>query len=69
MKKCEVLNDCVIAIQKGSIVYVNDKQFELARKNLKPISEEKAKATPKVEMETAEMPKKETRKKKVTSEE
>lgn len=67
MKKCEVLSDCVVAILKGSVVYVNDKQYELARKVLKPISEEKAKATEKV-VETAEMPKKETRKKKSSEE-
>lgn len=39
MKKCEVLKDCVIAICKGSVVYVNDKQYELARKVLKPYTE------------------------------
>lgn len=39
MKKCEVLKDSVIAICKGSIVYVNDKQYELARNILKPIVE------------------------------
>lgn len=37
MRKCEVLNDTVIAIKKGSIVIVDDRQFELARKNLKPV--------------------------------
>lgn len=41
MRKCEVLNDTVIAIKKGSIVLVDDKQFELARKVLKPVTEEK----------------------------
>lgn len=37
MRKCEVLNDTVIAVKKGSIVIVEDKQFELAKKHLKPI--------------------------------
>lgn len=37
MRKCEVLNDTVIAVKKGSIVIVEEKQFELAKKNLKPI--------------------------------
>ena len=41
MRKCEVLNDTVIAIKKGSIVLVDDKQYELARKVLKPVTENK----------------------------
>lgn len=64
--KCEVLDNCVIAVGKGSIVEVSERQFELARKVLKPI-ESKAKAE-KVEevkeVETTELPKaKKTRKK------
>lgn len=39
MIKCEVLKDCVIAICRGSIVLVNERQYELARKVLKPITE------------------------------
>ena len=37
MLKCEVLQDTVLAIKKGSIVLVDVKQFELARKVLKPV--------------------------------
>lgn len=47
MIKCEVLNDCVIAIGKGSVVLVNEKQYELARRNLKPIVEEEKPKRPK----------------------
>ena len=43
MKKCEVLVDTCISIKKGSIVFVEDKQFELARRVLKPIEEAPAK--------------------------
>lgn len=63
MLKCEVLNDTVIAIKKGSIVNVDEKQYELARKHLKPIREEEKK-TEVQQIETAELPKaKKTRKK------
>lgn len=72
MKKCEVLDNCLIAIGKGSIVYVSDRQYELARKKLKLIDVKKEE--PKVEevkpveevksVETATQPKaKKTRKK------
>lgn len=63
MKRCEVLADTVIACQKGSIVFVTDRQFELARKILKPVeAKQKIEA---VEIETAEAPKvKKTRTKK-----
>ena len=61
MKKCEVLKDCVIAICKGSVVIVNDKQFELARKVLKPITE---KVVDTQEEVVEEAPKKKTTKKK-----
>ena len=54
MRKCEVLNDTVIAVKKGSIVIVEDRQFELARKHLKPINEEASEEV---------LPKKRTRKK------
>ena len=60
MVKCEVLDNTVLSIGKGSIVYVSEKQYNLARKVLKPISEEK-----KVEATVSvDVPKKETRKKK-----
>lgn len=41
MIKCEVLADTAIAIKKGSIVLVDERQFEIARKILKPCEEEK----------------------------
>lgn len=44
MVKCEVLQDSVIAIAKGSIVLVTERQYELARRVLKPITEPKAEA-------------------------
>ena len=47
MVKCEVLADrCSIVVGKGSIVLVDERQFELARMILKPI-EEKAEEKPK----------------------
>lgn len=72
MVKCEVLDNCVIAVGKGSIVNVSERQFELARKKLKPVtlekekkSEEKVEKIEEVKVETAELPKaKQTRKKK-----
>ena len=47
MKKCEVLDNCLIAIGKGSIVYVSDRQYNLARGKLKLVEEKKE--SPKVE--------------------
>lgn len=42
MKKCEVIVDRVsLVVCKGSIVEVEDRQFEIARKFLKPIDEKK----------------------------
>lgn len=67
--KCEVLENCVIAVGKGSIVEVSERQYELARKNLKPLEKAESKKVEKVEkeekaIETAELPKaKKTRKK------
>lgn len=49
MRKCEVLNDTVIAVKKGSIVIVEDKQFELAKKHLKPIENKNKEEAPSVE--------------------
>lgn len=65
MIKCEALKDCVIAIRKGSIVYVSERQFELARRNLKPILEEKSDVLTEVEA-TEEKPKKAKKKAKET---
>lgn len=66
MKKCEVLGSAVLRIEKGSIVYVNEKQYELARKLLKPVDEDK-KAKPveaqPVEVRTEEAKEKRSRKK------
>lgn len=35
--KCEVLKDTVIQVKKGSVVEVSERQFELARRVLKPV--------------------------------
>lgn len=75
MKKCEVLVDTVIACQKGSIVMVSDKTFNLARHKLKEVEEVKKAVKPSVEIqeietreekkiETAELPKAKKTKKK-----
>lgn len=41
MKKCEVLVDRVsLVVGKGSIVYVDDKQYEVARQFIKPVEDE-----------------------------
>ena len=61
MIKCELLKDSVIAICKGSIVYVNDRQYELARKILRPIVEKTTEA--KKEVASAPKPKTTTKKK------
>ena len=53
MIKCEVLTDTALSIKKGSIVLVDEKQFELAKRVLKP-----------VDMPQAEAPVKEKRTKK-----
>lgn len=67
MKKCEVLGSAVLRIEKGSIVYVNEKQYELARKLLKPVDEDKkakpVEETPVVEVRTEEAKEKRSRKK------
>ena len=40
MIKCEVLSDRVsLVVHKGSIVYVDERQFELARQFIKPVKE------------------------------
>lgn len=41
MKKCEVLVDRVsLVVGKGSIVLVDDKQYEVARQFIKPVEDE-----------------------------
>ena len=45
--KCEVLQKTCIVVEKGSIVEVTEQQFELARRVLKPIVEEKSEEKPK----------------------
>lgn len=64
MIKCEVLDTCSIVVGKGSIVEVSPRQYELARKFLKPINNKKEEKAEVKEIETAELPKaKKTRKK------
>ena len=58
--KCEVLQNCVILAEKGSIVEVTEKQYERLRKKLKPVAlKEKmeAKDVEVKEVETATLPK------------
>lgn len=59
MKKCEVLADRIsLVVGKGSVVEVDDIQFELARQYLKPIGKvEEKKADKPVEEEQAEQKK------------
>lgn len=62
--KCEVLDVCSIVVGKGSIVEVSPRQYELARKFLMPITDEKKVVEEVQPIETAELPKaKKTRKK------
>lgn len=69
MKKCEVLVDRVsLVVGKGSIVLVDDKQFELARNFIKPIDLPKPKEVKEVEIKdnqesvVEEKPKKKSKK-------
>lgn len=63
MLKCEVISNAVIAVKAGSTVIVSEKQFELARKHLKPI-EEIENIMEGQQIETADLPKaRRTRKK------
>lgn len=55
--KYEVLQDCVLVIKKGSVVIVDERQYETARAILKPLNE---KANAKGDEEVK--PQKETRK-------
>lgn len=43
MTKCEVLGRAVLTIEKGSVVYVTERQYELARNLLKPVNEDEPK--------------------------
>lgn len=61
MIKCEVLVDrCSLVVGKGSIVYVDERQFELARQFVKPCDIERKEETDADEEE----PKKKSTKKK-----
>lgn len=37
MIKCEVLKDCALAIKKGSIVLLDERQYEIARSLVKKV--------------------------------
>lgn len=39
MKKCEVLARIGLTVEKGSIVILNDRQYEMVRKYVKPVEE------------------------------
>lgn len=57
MVKCEVIVDRVsLVVGKGSIVLVDEKQFELARQFIKPINDEAE------EKPTEEKPKRKSKK-------
>lgn len=57
--RCEVLDKAVLTVEKGSIVEVSERQFELARRVLKPLDTRK-----KDDEEVLDVPVKENRKKK-----
>jgi hypothetical protein len=59
MIKCEVLVDRVaLVVGKGSIVNVDEKQFELARQFIKPIKEAKAEVKAEEDVVEEKKPKK-----------
>lgn len=60
MIKCEVLGKTSLVVEKGSVVLVDERQFELARKVLKPIADKKAEKVeePKAEEEKPKRTKK-----------
>ena len=66
--RCEVLDTCNIVVGKGSIVEVSERQYELARKYLKPLATKEKKVDNNEEQEVkpveVEVPQKEIRKKK-----
>lgn len=41
--KVEVLKDCVLLVKQGTILEVDDRQYEVARAVLKPVKEEEKK--------------------------
>lgn len=50
MKKCEVLVERIsLTVNKGSVVIVDDKQFEVAKKFLKPLDIREPKKVEEVE--------------------
>lgn len=50
MKKCEVVVDRVsLVVGKGSVVFVEDRQYELARAFLKPVKKDKKEEKEKTE--------------------
>lgn len=57
--RCEVLEKAVLTCERGSIVEVSERQFELARRVLKPLDTRK-----KDDEEVLDVPVKENRKKK-----
>lgn len=66
--RCEVLDTCNLVVGKGSIVEVSERQYELARKYLRPLATKEKKVDnneEKVEVPNeVEVPQKEVRKKK-----
>jgi len=42
MIKCEVLGKTSLVVEKGSVVLVDERQFELARRVLKPVEHKQA---------------------------
>lgn len=64
MVKCEVLADRVsLVVGKGSIVLVDNAQFELARQFIKPIKETAKAEEPKAEEDAEEKKAKKAKKK------
>lgn len=45
--KVEVLQDCVLRIKKGTIIEVDERQFEIARRVLKPVEKVAQEEAPK----------------------
>ena len=59
MIKCEVLGKASLVIEKGSVVFVDERQFELARGILKPVVQ---KSEPKEEEPKEAKPKSKSKK-------
>lgn len=68
LKKCEVIADRVsLVVGKGSVVFVEDKQFEIAKRFLKPLNDIKPavkEETPAEEEKPLEKEEKKSKKKK-----